>query len=85
MTTKPDLAEMAAADPRIAEIMQREQVRWSNDIRYLLTRLAEAHEAIRDLLDCGIESDEPSLRYITVQIDRPSWKQAQDIIAGKPE
>lgn len=137
MTPKPDaLAELAAADERIAEIInaQTRKRMIFPEVDYLLTRLAEAHarersllmdcataetklslaqdyfsqfieghfdlekdwerlharerearEAIRDLLDCGIESDEPSLRYITVQIDRPSWKQAQDIIATKPK
>lgn len=34
-------------------------------------------ELLRDAARCGVELDDARLRYITVQIDRPTWEALQ--------
>lgn len=65
MTTKPDtFASLAAADPRIQEILDfaKRQDWWhmlqGSDLRYLLTRLAEAHAALRRIYELQIDSED---------------------------
>ena len=35
-------------------------------------------ELIGNIRDCGVEHDDPRLRYVTVQIDRSLWEQVHE-------
>ncbi len=43
---------------------------------------AGLEKALDELVDCGVEDIDPRMSYVVMQIDRPSWKQAQEVLAA---
>jgi len=66
--------EIARLTALVAELAER--------LREVGKARDDAKEIIRDLLASGVEFDDSRLNYLTVQVDRETWREAKELTRG---
>lgn len=81
--------ERAAESEAIRETYAVRDTMTVGIISGLNEKLAESEEArgvlvkaLEEIVDCGVQEIDPRLNYVEMQIDRLSWKQAQEALAA---
>ena len=66
--------------------LEAEHVRLKTDVARELDNMADQIMKLRDLLsdvfNSGVSFDDPRVRYLEVQIDRPTWNEIRKVIEG---